>query len=106
VFETILFYIAMWSDQASTAILAGLVAGIAVLAAVAYWMLRMSRRLPIGRFFSISSILIAVMAVILIGKGVAALQEAGWISQTPLALPRIEWIGLYPPGSRCWRRYW
>lgn len=96
VFETILFYIAMWSDQASTAILAGLVAGIAVLAAVAYWMLRMSRRLPIGRFFSISSILIAVMAVILIGKGVAALQEAGWISQTPLALPRIEWIGLYP----------
>lgn len=96
VFETILFYIAMWSDQASTAILAGLVAGILVLAAVAYWMLRMSRRLPIGRFFSISSILIAVMAVILIGKGVAALQEAGWISQTPLALPRIEWIGLYP----------
>ncbi len=96
VFETILFYIAMWSDQASTAILAGLAAGIAVLAAVAYWMLRMSRRLPIGRFFSISSILIAVMAVILIGKGVAALQEAGWISQTPLALPRIEWIGLYP----------
>ncbi len=32
VVETILFYIAMWSDQASTAILAGLAAGIAVLA--------------------------------------------------------------------------
>jgi high-affinity iron transporter len=96
VFETILFYIAMWSDQASTAILAGLVAGMLVLAAVAYWMLRMSSRLPIGRFFSISSIFIAVLAVILVGKGVAALQEAGWISQTLLQVPRIEWIGLYP----------
>jgi high-affinity iron transporter len=96
VFETILFYIAMWSEQASSAIIAGLVAGSVVLAAVAYWMLRMSKRLPIGRFFSISSILIAVLAVILVGKGVAALQEAGWVSQVLVTAPRIEWLGDYP----------
>ena len=96
VFETILFYIAMWSEQASGAIIAGLVSGSVVLAAVAYWMLRMSKRLPIGRFFSISSILIAVLAVILVGKGVAALQEAGWVSQALIQAPRIEWLGLYP----------
>ncbi|GAB3319579.1 FTR1 family protein [Luteimonas notoginsengisoli] len=96
VFETILFYIAMWSEQASSAIIAGLVAGSVVLAAVAYWMLRMSKRLPIGRFFSISSILIAVLAVILVGKGVAALQEAGWVSQVLVTAPRIEWLGVYP----------
>ena len=59
-------------------------------------MLRMSKRLPIGRFFSISSILIAVLAVILVGKGVAALQEAGWVSQALIQAPRIEWLGLYP----------
>ena len=96
VFETILFYIAMWSEQASSAIIAGLVAGSVVLAAVAYWMLRMSKRLPIGRFFSISSILIAVLAVILVGKGVAALQEAGWVPQVLVTAPRIEWLGVYP----------
>lgn len=96
VFETILFYIAMWSEQASGAILAGLATGSVVLAAVAYWMLRMSKRLPIGRFFSISSILIAVLAVILVGKGVAALQEAGWVSQALVQAPRIEWLGMYP----------
>lgn len=96
VFETILFYIAMWSEQASGAILAGLAAGSVVLAAVAYWMLRVSKRLPIGRFFSISSILIAVLAVILVGKGVAALQEAGWVSQALVRAPRIEWLGVYP----------
>lgn len=96
VFETILFFIAMWSADNSTAIIGGLVAGSLVLTAIAYWMLRVSRRLPIGQFFSISSLLIAVLAVILVGKGIAALQEAGWVPQALIAVPRIEWLGVYP----------
>lgn len=70
--------------------------GAVVLAAVAFWMLRISKRLPIGQFFSISSILIAVLAVVLVGKGVAALQEAGWVPLALVAAPRIEWLGVYP----------
>lgn len=96
VFETILFFIAMWSEHNGTAILAGLIAGSAALAAVAYWMLRVSKRLPIGQFFSISSMLIAVLAVVLVGKGIAALQEAGWVSQAVIAFPRIDWLGISP----------
>ena len=96
VFETILFFIAMWSEHNGTAIVAGLIAGSASLAAVAYWMLRLSKRLPIGQFFSISSILIAVLAVVLVGKGIAALQEAGWVAQGLVAVPRIDWLGIYP----------
>ena len=96
VFETILFFIAMWSEHNGGAIVAGLVAGSAALAAIAYWMLRMSKRLPISQFFSISSILIAVLAVVLVGKGIAALQEAGWIGQALVAVPRIDWLGVYP----------
>ena len=39
----------------------------------------------------------AVLAVILAGKGIAAIQEAGLIGVTPLSfVPRIEWIGLQP----------
>ena len=96
VFETILFFIAMWSERNGGAIVAGLLAGSAALAAVAYWMLRVSKRLPIAQFFSISSLLIAVLAVVLVGKGVAALQEAGWVAQALVAVPRIEWLGVYP----------
>lgn len=40
VFETILFLVAMWSQENSTTIVGGLVAGVVVLVAVAYWMLR------------------------------------------------------------------
>jgi high-affinity iron transporter len=96
VFETILFFIAMWSEKNSAAIVGGMVAGSAALAFVAFWMLRVSKRLPISRFFSISSILIAVLAVVLVGKGIAALQEAGWVAQALVAAPRIEWLGIYP----------
>lgn len=96
VFETILFYAAMWNEQDSSAILAGLGLGLVVLAVIAFALLRLGTRLPIGQFFRFSSILIAVLAVVLVGKGVAALQEAGWISQALAAVPQIEWLGLYP----------
>lgn len=96
VFETILFYIAMWNQDNGGAILAGLAAGSVALAVVAWWMLRVSVRLPIARFFSISSILIAVLAVVLVGKGIAALQEAGWVPMALVAVPRVEWLGVYP----------
>ncbi len=60
-------------------------------------MFRFSRKLPIAKFFSYSSALIAVLAVVLAGKGVAALQEAGLIGVTPLGwAPRVEILGLYP----------
>ncbi len=53
--------------------------------------------LPIGKFFAYSSALIAILAVILSGKGVAALQEAGFIAITPLAhVPRSLMLGIFP----------
>lgn len=44
-----------------------MLAGAAVLGLIAWVLLRTSRRLPIGRFFSASSALIAVLAVVLTG---------------------------------------
>jgi high-affinity iron transporter len=97
VFETILFYAAIWAQGNGGAMLAGAAAAIAVLAIVGVAMMYFSRRLPIGKFFQYSSWLIAVLAVVLIGKGVAALQEAGYIAVNPLlGWPRSELLGLYP----------
>ena len=60
-------------------------------------MLRFSARRPITQFFSWSAILIAILAVVLAGKGVAGLQEAGILGVMPLAnVPRIEILGLFP----------
>jgi high-affinity iron transporter len=96
VFETILFYAALGGEGNASAVLAGFVTGAAVLAAITVAMLRFSARLPIGKFFSVSSILIAVLAIVLAGKGGAALQEAGILSVQTLPLPRIELLGVFP----------
>ena len=97
VFETILFYAAIWNHGNGGAVLAGGAAAAIALLVVAWMMMRYSRTLPIGKFFSYSSVLIAVLAVVLIGKGVAALQEAGYLPVHPLAnLPRIQILGLFP----------
>jgi len=97
VFETILFYAALWTADNGGTILAGALSGVILLAAIAWAMLRYSRKLPITQFFAYSSILIAILAVILAGKGIGALQEAGVISVTPLPqLPRITMLGLFP----------
>jgi high-affinity iron transporter len=97
VFETILFFAALSSEGRFGALLAGAGAGLGLLAVIAVLMLRFSRTLPIAKFFSYSSILIAVLAVVLAGKGVAALQEAGLIGVLPVRwAPRIAMLGVYP----------
>jgi high-affinity iron transporter len=97
VFETILFYAAIWTQGNGGAVLAGAGSAIAILAVIAGVMMRYSRMLPIGKFFAYSSALMALLAVVLIGKGVSALQEAGYLPVNPLdGFPRIEILGLYP----------
>jgi len=97
VFETILFFIALWSEGSGPAVIAGGAAGAGALAILAWALLSYSQRLPITQFFSLSAILIAVLAVVLAGKGVAALQEAGLVDAWPTpGVPRIELLGIYP----------
>jgi len=96
VFETVLFYAALWTEGTGGYLLAGLGLGIVLLGLVAWIMLRTSTRLPIGRFFAISSGLVAVLAVVLVGKGVAALQEAGVLGITPIAGPSLDLLGVHP----------
>lgn len=97
VFETILFFAAVWSQGNGAAVAAGAATAIVLLVIIAVAMLRYSRKLPVATFFRYSSALIAVLTVVLAGKGVAALQEAGWIDIQPVALiPRVDILGLVP----------
>ncbi|KRE89482.1 iron permease [Frateuria sp. Soil773] len=97
VFETILFYAALWAQGNSGAMLVGAASACVALAIIAWAMLRYSRTLPIGKFFNYSSWLMAILTIVLAGKGISALQEAGIVNITPLSLvPRVSLIGLFP----------
>lgn len=95
-FETILFYIALWTDGDGLWMLAGIACAMAALALIAWAMLKTSARLPIHTFFSASSVLIAVLAIVLAGKGISALQEAGWVGVNIAPLPHVDLLGIYP----------
>lgn len=95
VFETILFYAALWTAGLGHWLLAGMLAAIAVLVVVAWGLLKTSRQLPITRFFAASSALLAILAVVLTGKGVSALQEAGLVHVTLAPIPTIDWLGVF-----------
>ena len=97
VFETILFFAALWTQGGVAMTLAGAGSAAVVLAVIAWIMLRYSRTLPVAKFFAYSSWLMAILTVVLAGKGVAALQEAGLIRIDPLfGGPRITMLGIFP----------
>ena len=97
VFETILFYAALWTQGNGGMLLAGAGSAVGLLGLIAWAMLSYSRDLPIAKFFSYSAWLMAALTVVLAGKGVAALQEAGIIDIAPLAgAPRVTMLGLFP----------
>ncbi|WP_232420172.1 cytochrome c/FTR1 family iron permease [Nitrosococcus watsonii] len=99
VFETVLFYQALWTQAGSEgrgAVLGGFGAGVGVLLLVSGLVFYYSVRLPIKLFFGATSVILALLAVILAGKGVGALQEAGMIPVDAVAFPSMPALGIYP----------
>lgn len=98
-FEMILFYETLWSQagvSGHTAVLLGIVTAAFLLLLVGSLILRYSVRLPIGPFFTVASILLAVMAVIFVGNGIAALQAAGVLEVTRVHFISLPTLGIHP----------
>ncbi|MDB5284687.1 MAG: iron permease, partial [Bacteroidota bacterium] len=67
----------------------------------AFILLKFSAKLPIPKLFKISSLVMGLLAIVLAGKGVHALQETGNIGIHGLAIGRVELIGLFPTIETC-----
>jgi high-affinity iron transporter len=101
VFETVLFYQALWLQTApgnEHALLGGLASAAVVLTVASWLIVRGSLRLPLGVFFGATSVALAALAIVLAGKGIAALQEAAILAPYPVDGPRLPILGLYPDG--------
>ena len=98
-FEIVLFYQALWvqaGESGRHAVLAGIAAAAALLALLSWAILKYSVRLPIGPFFAVTAWLLALLAVVFAGHGVAALQEAGVLNASPVAFVTIPFLGVHP----------
>ncbi|GAA5524815.1 hypothetical protein Maes01_01374 [Microbulbifer aestuariivivens] len=99
IFETILFYQALSSQtdaQQSTALWSGFVTAVILLSGFGWVMVRYSTRLPIGKFFAVTTLILLALSFVLAGKAVAALQEAALMPITALPFDfSLSWLGLH-----------
>ncbi|MDF0677385.1 MAG: cytochrome c/FTR1 family iron permease [Nitrospira sp.] len=98
-FEVILFYETLWSQAGAAgqgAVLWGIATAALLLVLIGGMILRYSVRLPIGPFFTVTSSLLALMAVVFVGNGVAALQEAGVLETTTVRFFSLPMLGIHP----------
>lgn len=99
IFETVLFYQALWlqtGDSGRGMILSGFLVASVMLVLLGWLILRYSTRLPLRQFFSVTSVFMFVLAIVFAGKGIAALQEAGKLPVSLIDFPRIDLLGIYP----------
>ena len=100
IFETILFYQSLMSQSAegqASSLWSGLITGAVLLLIFGWLMVRYSKRLPVGKFFSATTFILLALSFILAGKAIAALQEAALISMTSLPVNlRFDWLGIHP----------
>ena len=99
-FESILFLqaISLETQPAhQSSIGLGVLAAFALIALFAILFVRYSKKIPVRQLFRYSAWVITLLALILIGKGVHSIQEAGWLSITgfPVSVS-VDWLGIYP----------
>ncbi|MEP6730280.1 MAG: cytochrome c/FTR1 family iron permease [bacterium] len=97
--ETALFYQALFNEGPNVVmpLSLGIIAGFGALAVIFTLFYRYGVKIPIRRFFAVTSVLLYYMAFVFTGKGVRELQEGNAIPLTTIrGLPHIEWLGIYP----------
>ncbi len=99
VFESVLFLSAINIESKGTqemALGAGVLSAFILVILFAFVVLRFSAKLPIPKLFKISSIMMGILSVVLIGKGVHSFQEIGFIPVHGIPFVRIELLGIFP----------
>jgi high-affinity iron transporter len=95
-FEIVLFLQALVRDAgAARQVWFGALSGVALLCVIALVLLRIGQRLKPAPFMLASSICLAILTFMLVGKGVHALQEAAVVPLTPVAMGDLPWLGIY-----------
>jgi high-affinity iron transporter len=99
--ETIVFFQALLGGATEAverhAVMAGLLTGAITLGVIFLVLRKAAFRIPLGSFFTATSMLLYAMAVIFVGQGIASFQESGVIRTTFVDhVPTIQALGLFP----------
>lgn len=99
VFETVLFYQALWlqaEPEVHSSLWGGIATAAVALLVLGWLILHSSIRLPLKLFFRLNAAVLFVLSVAFAGHGVAGLQEAGWLAIDLVSFPSVDLLGVYP----------
>jgi high-affinity iron transporter len=74
----------------------GVAAGLAVLLGLVLFINRVGYKLPMKPLFNASTVLLLVTAVMMLGKGLHALQEVGLLPLRPMPFIQVDALGIFP----------
>lgn len=95
--ETLIFYMGILPNISTANFLLGIGMALAVLAVVAFIMLKTSVKLPIPTLFKVLTWIIYFLGFKILGMSLYRLQLTGYLGRDMLPnLPVMEWIGFYP----------
>jgi len=95
-FETVLFYEALAQDSYQKAVWIGFWIGLAIIVVISTLLVKGIKKLPIHLFFSITGLLLSILAIIFTGAGIRGLQTANLVSATPSPyLPNWQFLRDY-----------
>ena len=102
-FETVLFYqaLALFAEGLILWVVLGAVAAAVALAGVAYAILKLGKQLPLRPMLIAGASVLLLLSIAFVGNAVLSLQEADYLTATPVAHPRLpvflaELTGIHP----------
>jgi high-affinity iron transporter len=94
-FEVVLFLQSVRLKSGESPVLAGAAIGLGLTSVVAYLTFVAQRRLPFKRLLVVTGIMLGAVLLVMVGASGQAMQQAGWLTETPVDLPLSEWVGAW-----------
>ncbi|KFE63073.1 cytochrome c/FTR1 family iron permease [Hyalangium minutum] len=94
-FETAVFLQGLALDSA-TGVAWGVLAGAVAMVVLVVFVNRVGYRLPMKTLFNASTVVLLATAVMLLGKGLHALQEVALLPLAPIPFVTVDMLGVYP----------
>ena len=99
-FEVVLFLQNVRLQSGNSPVAKGAAIGLTLTAIVGYVTLVAQRKLPMKQLLVATAVMIGGVLLVMVGASAQAMQQAGWISSTPLniAIPAWAgaWVGVFP----------
>jgi high-affinity iron transporter len=94
-FEVVLFLQNLRLRAGTSLVMKGTAVGLGLTAIVAVLTFVAHKRLPYKRMLIITGVMLGGVLLVMVGESVQEMQQAGWLSTTPLGVAFPPWLGLW-----------